>query len=435
MLDADRTVWTSIWEGARNPTWADMFGDVAQCGALTGKGVEVAAEAATFMEDYFTPGWLPRALGYDGGGEAGAPSLRKFCPVNPYWPEGVVSDLLTWATTLRTVAASDPPGANRMRKDTRRNISENRLMHTLGMARVAAMGLSARVEVELEVQREDTFADVVLRAGAVKAAIEIVAVTAGKDWTDGKAAGDAASARLNYLSHTHRVHFRGEVPPEAVEPEDAWWRSLERLSRRVARTGRPQTMPTAHPTGTALHVSPGLARVGTTLIFPALEVDQGRRLVGRLRQKADQTARGGPAVLWVEDQGLLGPLTPFDSLPLAAQVRELADLAAGVLGEHKHVAALVLSAGGRRIRPPRPEETVVRPQGHGLFRSVGWDRHRRTLIVPGPAASEPAISLLVDLVGNERQLLDECLHAQTGAKSLADLFIDDRTNPARGSTR
>jgi hypothetical protein len=170
-------------------------------------------------------------------------------------------------------------------------------------------------------------------------------------------------------------------------------------------------------------------------MFPTVAVDQGRRLVGRIRQKAEQTSRGGPAVLWVEDNGLLGPLTPFDSLPLSAQVRELAGLAAGVFGEHQHVAALVLSAGGRRIRPPQPEETVVRSHGHGLFRSVGWDRHRRTLIVPGPAATEPAIALLVDLVGNERVLLDECLYAQTGVKGLADLFIDHGKNRAGESTR
>jgi hypothetical protein len=291
------------------------------------------------------------------------------------------------------------------------------------------MGLAAGAAVELEVQDGGEFADVVLRSGTTTAAIEVFAATAGQVWEDRITAGDAVSWRLDQLGASYRVHFRGAVPPEALDLDEDWWNRLERLSKRVARTGRPQTARTLHPTGTALRVGTGPPPVGSTLSLPTVEVDQGRRLLARLRRKAEQTARGGPAVLWVEDYGLLGPLTPFDSLPLAAQVHEFADFVEGVTDQHQHVAAVVLSAGGRRTRPPREEETVTGQHGHGLIRNVGWDRRRRTLIVPGPAATPATTSLLVDLVSNERALLDRCLHNLTGAAHLIDLFTGDLIGP------
>ena len=423
VLKADRTAWESIWAGGRPPAWADMFGHVSQTGTLTPRGADLCERAAEFLDEYLTAAWLPRALGYDGGGEAGVPFLRRFCPVSPNWPEGVVSELLTWATTLRAVVDAAPTGARQMRLDTRGDVTENRLVHTLAMARLAAMGLAADAAVELETQRDDTFADVVWRRGADKVAIEVVAMTAGQQWATATAASDAASMRLDHLAATFGVHFHGEVPREAVAPqEEAWWHQLMRLSRKVGRTGRPQTATTTHPTGQGLHVSPGFAPTGSTMTFPLIEVDEGRRMLAKLRSKAKQTARGGPAVLWVEDMGLLGPLTRFDSLPLDVQVRELAEYIEPVLDANQHVAAVVLCAGSGRTTRSDVDQSVTRRHGHGLVRAVGRDRQRRTLVVAGPAANASTTALLVDLVGREQELLNISLSTTEGVAGFDAVF-------------
>lgn len=422
MLDADRSEWESVWAGERAPTWADMFGHVSQSDTLTALGAEVCSRAATFLDGYFTPAWLPRALGYDGNPDASVPTLRRFCPVSPHWPQGVVSDLLTWATTLKAVVEAATPGSGQMRRDTRGDISENRLIHTLAMARLATMGLAAHIDVDLETQRDDVFADVVWRNGATQAAIEVVAMTSGEQWTQATNVSDAASARLDRLTLSYGVHFHGDVPPEAVSAEDqAWWLQLERLARSVGRTGRARTARTDQPTGVALHVSPGSAPVGSTLTFPLIEVNQVRRLLNKLRAKAKQTARGGPAVLWVEDMGMLGPLTPFDALPLEVQVRELGDFIQPVLAVNRHIAAVVLSSGSRRTTRPM-EQSVRRRSGHGLVRAIGKDRQRRTLVIPGPAAESEATTLLVDLAGREQELIDTSVLTTWDAPGFESLF-------------
>lgn len=431
MLEPDRTAWTAIWDGTRTPTWADMFGHASQSGVLAPEAASVIAEAARFLDDYFGLSWLPRALGVDGGRRPGIPELQKLSPLNPYGPDGRISDLLTWATALRTVHLADPPGARQLRKDARKNVSTHRLTHTLTEARLAAMGMAAKHEVEVEVQRGGLYADVVWRKGTSVAAIEVVTIASGDRWETGVHATDRAFEQLQALSGRHNIHFRGDLPPEslAAKTDNDWWQQLGRLCRRVSRTRRAQTMTTNWPTGHALHVMPGPPPQGNQLTGPLIEVDQGRRLLSRLRGKAEQTSRGGPAVIWIEDHGLLGPLTPFDALPLRAQLKEFAALINSILIQHPHLAAVVLSQSGWRRRPLPTEETVISGLGVGLSRQIGWDRNRRTVIVPGRASRHSITKMVQDTIDGERDLLDICLHSLTGIAHQADLFKVPNPSP------
>lgn len=423
MEERDRRTWAAIIEGTHQPTWIDVFGDVADAGVLTPDGEVVVAQAARFLDDYFGAPWLPRALGADNR-PPGVASLRKFSPLSAFWRQGPVTDLLRWCVCLQAVQTSNVPGAGQMRRDARKDISTQRFMHTLTQSRLAAMGLAGDVDVELEVQRKDMFGDVLWRRGPALAVIEVVTITTGDAWQNQVRASDAAMDRLRTLGTQHTVYFRGDLPQVTVDSDAPWWDDLNDACAQAAISGVEQLVPNPGPDSPGFVVVPGDEPVGNVLSGPLVQVDQGRRFLARLRDKAKQTARSGSAVVWVEDHGLLGPWTPFAALTLPEQVDALAELIDPVLNDHQHIAAVVLSESGSRRRPLPAPQTAATRRGHGMVRPFPWDRVRRTLVVPGASASVPTTGLVLDLVDREPLLMDTCANRFSGYPTMAGLLRD-----------
>src|SRR5262249_2098333 len=146
----------------------------------------------------------------------------------------------------------------------------------------------------------------------------------------------------------------------------------------------------------------GSVSTGTRLTGPAVEADQGQRLLGKLQGKCDQTAGTGTAWIWVEDHDGLGHvLDPFTRLPLEQRVDALVELLLPLLRNYVHVAGIVLSLTVRRQPPLPADETAKRPVGLGLRRGLPLDRVRETIIIPRQLILPEQTALLARLCHNE----------------------------------
>ena len=261
--------------------------------------------------------------------------------------------------------------------------------------------------VSLEPRGDRGAGDVLLQQGQVCVLIEVAAVFADADSRQQTAGTDRSLAHLDQLARQHDVHWQGEVPGQLPPHELAAWNlSTSRLASEVSVVGTPKTLDL--PKWGALTASPGPAPNGTTLSGPVVESDQGQRLLQKLRQKAQQTRASESAWIWVEDQGLFQPFTPFQQSPLADKVDGLAGLVADLLRQHPHLAGIVLSNGSRRVQPP-PDQTVETGTGNGFLRGLPIDRLRETNIIPGQQGQPDQFGLLSRLCSDEPAWLSSAL--------------------------
>jgi hypothetical protein len=126
----------------------------------------------------------------------------------------------------------------------------------------------------------------------------------------------------------------------------------------------------------------------TTFTGPPEASDPIRRLLARLRSKADQTAGGPPAWIRLDELGGLFQLTQWARSPLEQQLSQLHAVLIDALRESPHVRGLVLTDGSDPWGSQLIELTCAArgsPPFAGplaLVRRLPLGRSRRTFVIP-----------------------------------------------------
>ncbi len=407
MHELDQSTWIAIDTGQRVPQWQDLFGHPAGADYLTENGKAVGVRAARYLETFFGATWLRRAMDTSGPEGVPIPALARFSPVlTPFGQAGAFVELVRWWASLEVV--EEVPGFADMQRDSSRNVTQDRLLHTLTQARLAAAGTVIGATAVLEPPTTRGAADVLLGYSDVTVLIEVVTVSPDMLFQQENAASDLCLALLHDLAREYDVHWDGDVPGQLPRHEfDAWKAQVSRLAAEAQRQGQPAEMPA--PRGGQLTARPGQATGGTSLAGPLVESDQGHRLLMKLQQKANQT-RGAAAWIWVEDHGLFQPFTRFNKIALEQKVSTFTGLVADVMSENPHVAGIVLSNAGRRVQPLPPDRSIIVGDGVGLLRGLPVDRERETILAHQRLLLPDQTRLVVRLASDEPSWLDLALH-------------------------
>lgn len=328
-----------------------------------------------------------RAMDPSGDNGVRIPALARFSPLlTPFGPAGAYLELIRWWAALAVLQKASVQGFTRLRCDARSDVRLGRLLHTLTQARLAALGLFAGATVTVEPAN----GDVLLDYGASRVLLELVTISPDAGFQQQTAATNRCFEVLHRLTREHDVHWTGDVPGQLPSHEFAKWEAgVAEAAVTSSHHQRPISRTDAH--GGILTAAPGPAPLGTSVTGPLLVLDQGDRLLRKLRDKAAQTQDAGVAWIWVEDHGLLQPLTPFHTMALERKVRAFTSLVADVLTEYPHLAGVTISNAARRIYPLPPDHTVESRDAMG-FR----------LGLPSTASERPS-SFLDDLSYRSRR--------------------------------
>lgn len=407
----DREAWFAIDAGRQSPRWRDLFGHPDGADYLTGEGKDVAARAATYLEEFFGSSWLARAMDSTGPNGVRIPTLARFSPVlTPFGPAGAYLELIRCWAAQGVLQEASVEGFARLRRDARSDVRLGRLLHTLTQARLAALGLFAGARVTVEPAN----GDVLLDYGATRVLLELVTISPDAGFEQQTAATNCCFEVLHRLTHEHDVHWTGNIPGQLPSHEFAKWEAgVADAAVASSHRQRPVSLTDAH--GGLLTAEPGPAPPGAAITGPLLEFDQGSRLLCKLRDKAAQTQDAGVAWIWVEDHGLLQPLTPFHTMELERKVRAFASLVADVLTEYPHLAGVTISNAARRIYPLPPGHTVESRDAMGFRLGLPIDRQRETIIVPRRLVLPEQTRLLRRLCADEPKW-PECALTKLGVR-------------------
>ncbi len=257
---------------------------------------------------------------------------------------------MRWWASIQLLVQERVPGFEAVRRDTRNDLTTQRLMHALVQARLAAVGSFMGAEVVVEPQKAGGPGDILLRTGGQDLFVEIV--TFGPD---GNRELEERHQQRHFLHLTAlaaiAVHWEGYIPGHLNPADEAQWtRATSEAAEQCAGTGQPVEIP--GPDGHVLTVRPGAPPAGTRLYGPELHLNFSDRLSGIIERKGAQTRGAGIAWIWIEDYGGIHALHPFTAMPLAGKIGALSGIAASALDERPHVAGTVWSGQARCRQVP-----------------------------------------------------------------------------------
>jgi hypothetical protein len=326
------------------------------------------------------------------------------------WTEAV-----RWWATYAVLQDLGVPGLDAVRRDVRQDVRLSRFLHAQSQVRLAALGAWQGLPVELEPSK-DSGGPGDVRIGPVF--VEVL--------TFGEADSMRKAEALWYRCRNHLwalerngIYWEGELPGDLdVDAVADWEDQTAEAAARCAATG--QAVP-VETDGTTVTARPGDAPRGTIVTGPLTEVDQGWRLLGKLRGKCETTRGAGTAWMWVEDHvGLSHPHAAFNRMPLHGKIDALGQLLGPLLKQHPHVAGVVVSTTARQ-QLPQPE-SAERPAGLGLRRALPLDRVRETLIIHRRLVLHDQIQILARLCHTEPGWLDWALARLRVPAGLASLL-------------
>ncbi|MFE7369308.1 hypothetical protein [Streptomyces anulatus] len=293
--------------------------------------------------------------------------------------KGAWVEAVRWWAAYAYLEKAGVPGFASVRRDARRDVTLSRFLHTQTQARLALMGAARGLPVELEPAKASGGPGDI-RIGPVF--IEVVTFAEDQRLQDYERFRESCRIHLFTLDRGREIYWEGDLP-ELLNGNDfeAWKKRTEEAADECMASGTAGNVVTS--SGRRLTVRPGKAPLGTSLAGDAVESDQGKRLLGKVRGKGAKTEGAGTAWIWVEDHsGLFHFPMPFADMTLAAKTDALADLLGPVLKEYTHVAGIVVSNAAHRRLPLPPDEDAPRRAGQGFQRGLPLDRVRETIVIP-----------------------------------------------------
>jgi hypothetical protein len=406
---SDQEILSEIGHGQREFGWDEWFGDVDGADYLTDGGRQAARRAITDLTSFFGAGWLSRAI-EPGPAGAAVPILSRYAPLLALTPArrpALYVESIRWWASIQTLVDVGVGGLAAVRRDVRGDLSTHRLVHTLTQARLASVGMYTGAEATLEPVKSGGPGDVLLRWHNHEAFLEVV--TFGPDENNELEDKHHHQHFLHLLSlrPTEPIYWEGDIPGLLNRTDEAAWvKATTEAATRCAQTSEHIEIPGRD--GTCLVVRPGAAPPNTSTKGPYVASDDGSRIAGRIDRKGTQTRGAGIAWVWVEDYGVIHPLSAFESMPIKAKLRALADLAAPILAGHPHLAGIAWSAG-QWCSPVLPDAQAQTASGFALQRALPVDRVRQSIILNRRLILPDQTARVVQLCGAESRWLDWAL--------------------------
>ena len=382
MHELDKEAWLAVDRGDREIDWELWFGHTSGADYLTDEGKRARQHAVRDLTVFFGPRWLDRALRPDPGRGPRIQGLGVSAPILAPTSErraGFYVETIRWWASLQLLAKNNIQGYAAVRRDVRRDLKLDRLIHTLTQARLAVIGMYLGADVVLEPGTSGGPGDVLLRAANHDVFLEVV--TFGPDPSREL---DEAHQRRHWmhlvdLSHEN-IHWEGYVPGFLNKAdEEKWLKATAEAASRCVRTGHPVEIPGAG--GQRLIVKPDPQDPGTGTHGRYLDLDFSAKLADKLDRKGSQTHGAGVAWIWIEDYGGVHPVHPFTRLSLSSKITELSDIVRHALAERSHIAGAVWSKAETRRPPLPPDETEIQERGLAFQRRLPTEHLRRSVII------------------------------------------------------
>lgn len=434
MHEPDWENWRAIDANTRPATWADFIGDSSSAVYLTPAGVGLSARMAHDLTAFTGPDWLSTAIG--SGSQAGRiPWLGRFSPPlslvgAEQGSAGAFIEVVRWWASLTSQAQKR--GIGQVKFDTRRDVSIDRLLHTLTQTRLGAIAASLGLDVAYE---PPGGGDVDLVDGAKTVTVEVFSMGTPQFVETQQQLADDMHTHLDTLRRTHDVHFRGRVPDTSTNL-DAW---SARVANDAEIVGRLRIALAVEWDGHELAIEPGDEGVGAMLDGSSIEGDVGSRLYKRAKAKARQIEGAADGWLWIENHGAVDMLSPIYYQPMIDQLAAYDDLLRPVLTEGvSSLRGLTFSGAGRRQWPPRPAQRATSdllatergPPARAMSQPLVLDRVRSSMHLIREQGD--AGSLMWRLLEGEAEWLDRTLEDLDVVPRALDL-IRPEFHPTRES--
>ncbi|GAA5210605.1 hypothetical protein [Streptomyces thinghirensis] len=435
MHPRDEEIWRAIDQGLRAIDWEAWFGCPEGADYLSPAGHEVTTRAVAGLTAFFDSRWLPKAVTpFRNSGRASDTfvGLGKAAPVlqiiNGAAP-GAWVEAVRWWAAYAYLQAAGVPGLASLRRDARRDVTLSRFLHTQTQARLALMGATRGLPVELEPAKASGGPGDV-RIGP--AFIEVVTFAEDQKFQDYERFRQNCGRHLLALDRDCTIYWEGDLPERLNDDDfETWKKRTVEAAQQCAASGA--AVDVLSSTGRRLTVHPGTAPQGTNVTGDTVESDQGRRLLSKVRDKCAKTQGAGTAWIWVEDHsGLFHFPTPFAGMSLAAKTDALAELLGPLLEEYVHVAGIIVSNAALRRLPLPPDEDTPRPAAQGFRRGLPLDRVRETIVVPRRIILPDQTSLIARMCDGEATTLDWALGQLDVPGGVTSLLADSST-PRRDS--
>ncbi|MGW0495612.1 hypothetical protein ACWD0Z_09340 [Streptomyces sp. NPDC003007] len=435
MHPRDKEIWRAIDRGDREIDWEAWFGHPEGADYLSAAGHEVTARAVAGLTSFFDSRWLPKAVTPSPAASRARDTfvgLGRSSPVLQFFngaDKGAWVEAVRWWAAYAYLENAEVPGFASIRRDARRDVTLSRFLHTQTQARLALMGAARGLPVELEPAKASGGPGDI-RIGPLF--IEVVTFAEDQRLQDYERFRESCRIHLFTLDRGREIYWEGDLP-ELLNGNDfeAWKKRTEEAADECMASGTAGDVVTS--SGRRLTVRPGKAPLGTSLAGDAVESDQGKRLLGKVRGKGAKTEGAGTAWIWVEDHsGLFHFPTPFADMTLAAKTDALADLLGPVLKEYTHVAGIVVSNAAHRRLPLPPDEDAPRRAGQGFQRGLPLDRVRETIVIPRRILLPEQTSLIARMCDAESASLNWALAklgVPGGVSSLLSAPPDPRPAP------
>lgn len=440
MDDRDLANWRAIDAGERAITWGDFVGDPRGAAYLTEAGAELSRRMATDLTQFTGPGWLAEAIG-DGETQGRVSWLGRFSPPlnvlgGDQGAAGAFVELVRWWASIASQRSR--PGMAIVRRDLRKNVSLERLLHTLTQVRLGAMASSLGFDVTFE----PLPGDLLIRDGDTAVTVEVFSMRTPAAIDQQQHLADDMHSHLDALARAHGVHFHGELP-DITTDLDAW---RARTANDAATAGRLNFSIALRWDGHEMLVEPGDAGEGAALDGPTIQGEVGQRLSVRARTKARQIQEAAHGWLWMENHGAIDARSPVFHRGLAEQLEAYDRLLRPVFADTPSTLhGLTFSGAGRRQWPPRPAGRAVPSLASGSQTGpqAGYDPNVRPTD-PAPEISRavsqplmldrvrssmhlardngPVTALMWRLVEGEGEWLDRTLAELGVVNSVADLI-------------
>lgn len=430
MHPRDREIWLAIDQGLRAIDWEAWFGCPEGADYLSPAGHQVTARAVAGLTAFFDSRWLPKAVTpsptsgrasdtFVGLGRA-APVLQIMTGAE----RGAWVEAVRWWAAYAYLEEAGVPGFATLKRDARRDVTLSRFLHTQTQARLALMGATRGLPVELEPAKASGGPGDV-RIGPVF--IEVVTFAEDQKLQDYERFRQSCQMHLLTLDRDRDIYWEGDLP-ELLNGDafETWKKRTEEAAQQCAVSGA--AVDVLSSAGRRLTVHPGTAPHGTTLTGDIVESDQGKRLVGKVRGKCAKTQGAGTAWIWVEDHsGLFHLPMPFAEMSLADKTDALAELFGPLLGEYVHVAGIIVSNAARRRLPLPLDEDAHRPVAQGFRRGLPLDRVRETIVIPRRILLPEQTNVIARMCDAEGATLDWALGRLGVPGGVTSLLADSST--------
>jgi hypothetical protein len=216
--------------------------------------------------------------------------------------------------------------------------------------------------------------------------------------------------RVLEIEMRHNVHLSGQLC-DVTSPETVaeWFQKIEVAAAATAGDGISRSV--SGPAGGLVQVSGQLPTEESVRLNGALvETDPLRRMVARMRDKANQTEGASPVWLRIED--LAGLWMMLSEMTLEQKLVMLTPILQSELDPLPHIAGIVLSPGATWSTASVAEfvRETWRAEGATALRCpLPGHRERETLIVPRSGSLQVASTPMIDWYAREEHWLNWAL--------------------------